>query len=346
VEPLPALEDGPAITVYLSATQTEVTLHFYIDPDHFPYAHQHALDLDNKTLLNELGSMNTWLLWTLRTYLELKSHFHCILTDRMPKNGIIFFFRGSVNLTQKPERGQFWVCMVADSTWHPFSHVNIFQNQRAAARNPRSYFIRHWQQLNIKPSVSANICPKNIAYFGDVANLAPELRSEEWTRFTRNNGFRFLLPPIHAWNDYTDIDIVLGIRSFETSKTYDNKPASKLINAWRANTVFIGGGDSAYADESSSELDYICASSYASLKSWLIKLRDEPGLFTLYQQQTRVCTERFPDAFFKEQWLRLVTEELGPLSQKAISTGWLGHNFFLARGFLRYRLKALAARFD
>src|SRR5476651_1428380 len=100
-----------------------MTLHFFIDKGHFPYQFQDDLSFTNKKLVELLGSSNTWLLWTLRTYLELKRHYNCTLTDTIPATGVTFFFRGSINLTQKPNPHQFWVCMVADSVWHPYSQV-------------------------------------------------------------------------------------------------------------------------------------------------------------------------------------------------------------------------------
>jgi hypothetical protein len=291
-----------------------------------------------------MGGTNTWMLWTLRTYLELKDNFECALTDEIPQKGITFFFRGSINLAQKPNKDQFWICMVADASWHPYSHVNLFQNHSSLSKYPGSFFIRHWQQLSIVKSKSINSIPQNIYYFGDAVNLAPELRSEDWRSFTDANGFVFKIPPLSTWNDYSDIDVMIGIRGFDNNQ-YLNKPSSKLINAWRANVVFIGGSDSAYAYERKTEFDYISVKTYEDLKDALLNLRNDPDLFNKCRQQSVKCAERFPEAFFREQWINLIENNIAPLYQRSIKKNLFSHYIFLLTRFLIYRSEALALRF-
>ncbi|PQO38066.1 hypothetical protein C5Y97_08250 [Blastopirellula marina] len=57
------------------------------------------------------------------------------------------------------------------------------------------------------------------------------------------------------WNDFSGVDIVIGIRSFD-GQTYDTKPPSKLINAWHAGTPFVGGHDSAFKQIGTPTEDY------------------------------------------------------------------------------------------
>jgi hypothetical protein len=321
-----------------------LTLNFYIDPKHFPYQYQDDLSFSNRQLLTELGSANTWLLWTLRTYLELKDRFDCVLTDNIPERGITLFFRGSVQLTQKPVAGQFWICMVADSTWHPYSHVNLFQNRSAIKNYPQSWFIRHWQQLGITRSESANTVPRKIYYFGDVANLAPELKSDDWKVFLKENELDFFAPHFSKWSDYTGVDLVLGIRSFQPGERHNNKPSSKLINAWQAGVVFIAGQDSAYTDERETNLDFISVATYDELKLRLVELKKNPELFQAYRKQSAICAERFPDAFFTNQWVDLLNKKIFPLYESVRKTSILAYYFFIAKRFLIYRYEALSQR--
>jgi hypothetical protein len=320
------------------------TLNFYIDKNHFPYEYQNDLSFDNPRLLEVLGSANTWMLWTLRTYLEMKENFDCRLTDEIPASGITLFFRGSISLTQKPNKNQFWVCMVADATWHPYSHVNLFQNKAGITKYPQSYFIRHWYQLGIIKSQSTNSSPKNIYYFGDKANLAPELLSDDWNRFVDENEFSFISPHFSEWNNYTDADIVIGIRSFNKGDKFLNKPSSKLINAWRANVVFIGGEDVAYADERETEFDYIDVGSYDDFKTALLKFKIAPTLYQKYRLQSLKCSERFPDNFFSGQWKQVITETIIPLYQQSAKADRFKHYKFLITRFIRYKSEALALR--
>lgn len=47
------------------------------------------------------------------------------------------------------------------------------------------------------------------------------------------------------WSDCSDVDVVLGLRSFGRVK-FDTKPPTKLINTWLAVALFIRGRDPAY----------------------------------------------------------------------------------------------------
>jgi hypothetical protein len=320
-------------------------LNFYIDKNHFPYGYQNDLRVDNQELLGVLGGANTWIYWILRTYLELKNDFDCKFTDEIPASGITLFFRGSIGLTQKPNKNQFWVCIVADATWHPYSHINLFQNYASIAKYPQSYFIRHWYQLGIIKSQSTNALPKNIYYFGDKANLAPELLSDDWNKFVDENDFSFITPHFSEWNNYTDADIVIGIRSFKKGEQFLNKPSSKLINAWRANVVFIGGEDVAYADERQTEFDYIDVDSYENFKASLLKLKIDPTLYQKYRLQALKCSERFPDSFFSGQWHQVITETIIPLYQQSLKKNIFAYYTFRLTRFAIYKWNALTIRF-
>ncbi|MDB5132565.1 MAG: hypothetical protein JWR02_2314 [Mucilaginibacter sp.] len=321
-----------------------MTLHFFIDKEHFPYQYKDDLSFKNKKLVELLGSSNTWMLWTLRTYLELKPHYACTLTDTIPASGITFFFRGSINLAQKPNLHQFWVCMVADSVWHPYSQINLFQNYLASTKYPQSYFVRHWPQLNIIKSLSSVSFPKNIFYFGEVANLAPELKSADWKNFIATNDFAFKTPHFSQWNDYSDADIIIGIRSFDPDDQYINKPASKLINSWLANAVFIGGKDLAYSYERETEFDYIDVKSYDDLKEVLIKLKTDTDLFSRYRLQAVNRGNDFSERFFLNQWVTLIDQKILPLCQHSGNNNKLKHYIFLLRRYLIFKLESTTLR--
>jgi hypothetical protein len=39
--------------------------------------------------------------------------------------------------------------MAADSTWHPYSHINLFQEPSLIKKIPNSFFVHNWPQSNI-----------------------------------------------------------------------------------------------------------------------------------------------------------------------------------------------------
>ena len=87
---------------------------------------------------------------------------------------------------------------------------------------------------------------------------------------------KFIVRGPNNWNDYSDIDVVVAVRDFRPTKKYENKPPSKLFNAWLANSVFIGGGDSAYRQVGAPGEDYLVAQKEEDLKRHLVRLREDP----------------------------------------------------------------------
>ncbi|MDB5287594.1 MAG: hypothetical protein JWR05_2543 [Mucilaginibacter sp.] len=318
-------------------------LNFFIDKKHYPYEFEDNLSFNNKKLLELLGP-DAWLCWTLRTYLELKDYYTCYLTDTIPESGITFFFRGSINFTQKPNKAQFWICSVGDAFWHPYSHINLFQNNLAINIYPNSYFIRLWQQLHTIKFNPLNGPPKNIYYFGDEANLAVELKSQDWKDFIAKNDFVFKIPHSSEWNDYSNADFVIGIRPFNPKNKFLNKPASKLINSWRANVVFIGGHDTAFDHERQTEFDFVSVKNYLELKENLINLKNNRSLYTKYRLQSIECGKRYPDDFFVNQWFTLINEKIMPLYNQSINSTTYLHNKFLLTRFMIYKSEALVDR--
>lgn len=332
----------PTLIKHLKDTTPE--LYFFIDKAHFPYQYQPLFNSGDITGIDVLGSADSWMVWTFRTYLELKNHYKCLLVDEMPDSGIIFFFRGSVSLQTKPTKKQYWVCMVADAVWHPYSHINIFQNLSIINKYPQSCFIRLWDQPNIIKSTSTNIIPKNLAFFGDTANLAHELMSSDWHSFIQQQGFTFEIPHFSKWNDYTDIDIVIGIRSFSDSNLHHNKPASKLINSWLGNVVFIGGADIALELERQNSYDYIKITNYTELKKILIDLKNDKELFKLYRLQSVKCAEKFPPGFFVNEWMQLINSTIIPSYKKYQQQSAVARMVFLIKRFIIYRSEAFSLR--
>lgn len=74
-----------------------------------------------------------------------------------------------------------------------------------------------------------------------------------------------------CWNDYSDIDVVLGLRAFGRS-SFDTKPATKMVNAWLAGAPFIGGRDSAFSQIASPGKEYLVAYSPETLREALATL--------------------------------------------------------------------------
>jgi len=63
-------------------------LFFYLDELHWPDCGE--ISFDNSEFAKLIGT-NTWLNWTVQTFLYLKESYDCELVREMPQKGIVFF---------------------------------------------------------------------------------------------------------------------------------------------------------------------------------------------------------------------------------------------------------------
>lgn len=75
------------------------------------------------------------------------------------------------------------------------------------------------------------------------------------------------------WHDYSDIDIVLAVREFN-KKIFSHKPASKLINGWKAKVPVICNPVSTYRWIGSRGEDFLEVESYEQLLETIDLLKE------------------------------------------------------------------------
>ncbi len=108
---------------------------------------------------------------------------------------------------------------------------------------------------------------------------------------------------------------MVAIRDF-SNKPYNNKPATKLYNAWLAGVPFIGGCDSAYASEGSPEKDYLVAKSPEELLQQLRRLQQDLELRTRLVQRGSQVVQNFTVEKTLERWKKLIQEILPQRAQE------------------------------
>ena len=201
--------------------------------------------------------------WILQTYLRLSADgFPCTLVGTLPHEGIVITYWESIPVDFKPSVELLIVGITADGIYpHPYTQIRVVQNHKAALKFSASYYIPHWPHPGLIPrSSSRGDRFETIGYFGDANNLATELKSEAWQTQLQSLGLKWCPIEPDRWHDYSDIDTVLAVRSFE-KRDYFQKPATKLFNAWHAGVPAILGTESAFESERKSDLDYIEVSS-------------------------------------------------------------------------------------
>lgn len=256
--------------------------------------------------------------WTVKTYGYLSQMgFPCRLTSELPDEGIIITHRQFFKNTMIPNGRQLFVCVVADFYRHPFAQLHTVQNPRdplledASAAWPAT-FIPLWPESGLIPRDPARgDLFENVGYFGLPPRLAPQLRSEEFAARLREHGFNFRIVPRHLWNDFSDTDAVLAVRSF-AQVSWHKFPPSKLYNSWLAGVPALLGAESAYQAERRSEHDFFEVHSTDEVLETLLRLRGDPELRAAV---ARNCGERaagVDPARIAQIWVNFLTTVAAP----------------------------------
>ena len=151
----------------------------------------------------------------------------------------------------------FYCILLSDKEIVPFGATYIVQN-RSQIINNNFYWVPHWPQPNLKFEDENKL--ERIGYAGMEFNFNCKLID-----FFRSNNFSFKFIKSHEWNNYLDIDIIVAIRDF-SSNLHDEKPPTKLLNAWKAKKLFISGSESAYRQLGIPNINYIEVNSIEELQ--------------------------------------------------------------------------------
>jgi hypothetical protein len=132
------------------------------------------------------------------------------------------------------------------------------------------------------------------------SNIAPKV-----IEICRELNVEFVHKNKHNWNDFSDVDVVLGLRDFGKGR-YEGKPPTKLINAWLAGVPFIGGLDSSYVQVGAPGYNYIQVESPNELRAAIEKLKTYPDLYeNLVRRGTEASQAYVPDKV-ADHWIDLI----------------------------------------
>lgn len=305
-------------------------------------------------------------IWTVKTYGYLsKMGFPCRLTERLPDEGIIVTHREFFTNGMIPNRRQLFVCVVADFQRHPFAQLHIVQNQRdpLLTRNSAAWpagFMPHWPETALIPRDPARGDTfVNVCYYGLPARLAPQLRSAQFAARLREHGFEFRIVGRDRWNDYSDTDAVLAVRSF-APVSFHKFPPTKLYNCWMAGVPGLLGRESAYQAERRNEHDYFEVRSADEVLRTLIRLREDAELRAAVRRNAAERAAGVAPMRIAETWAAFLNDVAVPawrewqqrsdasrtafqLARAASYSTFIGADF-ATRGmsFVRKRMRALA----
>jgi hypothetical protein len=310
----------------MTAAETEVA--FYIPASAFRHEAPPARLADYREWVHRahvrhfsgVGKFN----WILQTHLHLVARgLPSRLSETMPREGVVITHRYFLPDAFKPNARQLIVCTLADkeepgsSGRHPFAQLHALQNPLdPMLREPSELwparFIPFWTQIDLVPRAPERGDRfEHAAFFGIETNLAPELKAPAFTEALRERGMTFSLVSRQQWHDYSAVDVVLAIRSFD-GETYHWKPATKLFNAWRAGVPAIVGPDSAYEAARKGPLDFLRADSVGELHAALRRLADSPSLRREMAANGRERAREIEDDAVVRAWQALIADDALP----------------------------------
>ena len=275
--------------------------------------------------------------WTLQTYLRLREiGFNCELVTEMPRTGLVVAHGHALRSlgrshTRSPE--VLLICVKGDGDWVSDADLHIVQNLDEARKRYDSHYLPHWPQPGLLPRDSTRGNRFDVvSFFGHERNLAPEIVSPDWAQSLSGMGLEW--QPILSTNhwldpagidarviDYRGVDVVVAVRSFEKrdmrrTRSYCQKPATKLYNAWLAGVPAVLGVESAFRAERQSDLDYIEVASIEEATDALRRLKSDPALRTaMVANGQRRAAEVEPESIV-QAWRSFLTQTALPKFQR------------------------------
>ena len=261
-----------------------------------------------------MGVSNNFTFWIVRTYLCLqKAGFPCEVVDYMPERGIVIADRDTLGNKYPYLPKTMLICAKGDREFHPSAYLHVVQNPTELDSSASSlwnpYYILPWPQPNLIPRLAERGAKvENVAFIGTRNNLTQELLSERWLNALSKLGCNWY--PVfnnNRWNDYQNLDVVVAVRSFDNNP-YTHKPASKLINCWRASTPAVLTPESAYVSLKKSELDFLDIKCLDGLIESIRELKEDSELYLSMIENGKLRSQEFTEEKITQDWIVFFNE--------------------------------------
>ncbi len=276
--------------------------------------------------------------WVAQTYLRLRNAgFPVALQSTPPERGLVVFHAKHKHALARQatgRRGLIFVAIRADNSSPLLADFEVLQSGRFADDRNR-FWIPFWPQPGLVPRDPARgTTLQRVAYMGRIENLHPEFRGEGWRQALAALGLEWVLREVRFakgagarpggssrngkssceetridWEDYRTLDAVIAVRPFEPH-LYFAKPASKLINAWRAGVPALVGPEFASREIRRTDDDFLEVADAGAALAALRRLRDDPELYSRIVAAGHRRAPEFSFAALTAQWARLLFETL------------------------------------
>ncbi|NCQ86607.1 MAG: glycosyltransferase family 1 protein [Microcystis aeruginosa W13-18] len=190
--------------------------------------------------------------------------------------------------------------------------IEVVQNPKNL-RHPNSVYINHWPQFQLLPRDSTRENRlERISFFGKSKYLDTVFQSAAFINDLKDMGVELnVCSHSDKWNNYRETDLVLAVRKSHPL-FLDTKPASKLINAWRAGCVALLGQESAFRALGQPGQDYFEVNTPQEVIQIVDHLRQNPEVFETMRQRGKDRSQEFTFEKIQKEWIDLLT---GPVTQ-------------------------------
>ena len=246
--------------------------------------------------------------WIGQTAVELRNSGLDVSTGEDFHPGAINFGLAA-DIRRRPVSPEiFKVSLDADQLRPRWANLSIVQNQRQTSR--RAFWVPHWPQPGLVRRDASRTDFRTVGFFGLERNLCRD--REWWERICALYGMKFRLKAAPEWTDYHDIDVAVGVRDFSCNK-HDEKPPTKMFNAWLAGAVFLGGCDSAYTQVGTDRRDFLRCANEQDLMRYLGRLQKQPEWGSNIVRTAAGSVSRTGSRTSTvKRWIELIEREVGP----------------------------------
>lgn len=292
---------------------------YYPDRDQLPQLRKLSPEKDYRYF--DIGER----IWIVQTYLRLKNAGYPVkLKAHVPPEGIVVFHRDSLGDVQKQDRWNaktILVCVRADRPPTYSSMIEIVQN-RHSIQSSTDLYVPHWPQPGLEPRAKERGDKVQVlAYKGYASQMYEPLQNTKWINFVEQYNLIWRFDSIEwtgrtvsrkseiNWQDYSDVDVIVALRP-DLNRRYPEKPASKLVNAWKAGVPAILGPECAYRELRESRYDYIEVRNFTELKQAVLRLRRNPSLYSSMVRNGRERAQAFSVENIIQRWSNVLFHDI------------------------------------
>ena len=158
---------------------------------------------------------------------------------------------------------------------------------------------------------------RSLAFKGNPENVPPYMRDESWRAALADRGIHWHLdtPGLtdgsdQRWHDFSEVDAVACVRSPEMRWDIERKPATRLINAWRAGCIPLADEEPGYRELGNDGHDVFFVSDGGGCLAVLDRLLGDPMLVSRVETAMGRRAPEFAPEIVLAQWRAALLDAL------------------------------------